>query len=90
MGRIFMEPLDNPYASLDRLVPPGTPVENGLDAILVDVHAEATSEKYVVGHYCDGRASLVVGTHTHVPTADGPYHGGRHSLSDRCRHVRHL
>ena len=70
MGRVFMEPLDNPFVSLDRLVPPGTPVENGLDAVLVDVHAEATSEKYVMGHYLDGRASLVVGTHTHVPTAD--------------------
>ncbi|MEC8132224.1 MAG: YmdB family metallophosphoesterase, partial [Pseudomonadota bacterium] len=40
------------------------------DAIIVDVHAEATSEKMAMGHFCDGRASLVVGTHTHVPTAD--------------------
>lgn len=71
MGRLFMEPLDNPYESLDRLLPQGKPTDYGLDAVLVDIHAEATSEKYVVGHYCDGRASLVVGTHTHVPTADG-------------------
>src|SRR5580704_11571039 len=41
------------------------------DAIIVDMHAEATSEKMAMGHFCDGRASLVVGTHTHVPTADG-------------------
>ncbi|MEC7287214.1 MAG: YmdB family metallophosphoesterase, partial [Verrucomicrobiota bacterium] len=44
---------------------------NDIDAIVVDIHAEATSEKVAMGHYCDGRASLVVGTHTHVPTADG-------------------
>ena len=40
------------------------------DAIVLDLHAEATSEKMAMGHFCDGRASLVVGTHTHVPTAD--------------------
>jgi len=40
------------------------------DAIVVDMHAEATSEKMAMGHFCDGRATLVVGTHTHVPTAD--------------------
>jgi calcineurin-like phosphoesterase len=40
------------------------------DAIIVDIHAEATSEKMAMGHFCDGRASLVVGTHQHVPTAD--------------------
>jgi calcineurin-like phosphoesterase len=40
------------------------------DAIIVDMHCEATSEKMAMGHFCDGRASLVVGTHTHVPTAD--------------------
>ena len=40
------------------------------DAILLDFHAEASSEKMAMGHFCDGRASLVVGTHTHVPTAD--------------------
>src|SRR6266704_3220248 len=40
------------------------------DAVVVDMHAEATSEKMAMGHFCDGRASLVVGTHTHVPTAD--------------------
>ena len=43
---------------------------SNVDAIVVDMHAEATSEKMAMGHFCDGRASLVVGTHTHVPTAD--------------------
>ena len=41
-----------------------------MDCIIVDVHAEATSEKMAVGHFCDGKASLVIGTHTHVPTGD--------------------
>jgi calcineurin-like phosphoesterase len=44
--------------------------------VIVDVHAEATSEKMAMGHWCDGRASLVVGTHTHVPTADAQILGG--------------
>ena len=46
------------------------PLGEGADAIVVDIHAEATSEKMAMGHFCDGRASLVVGTHQHVPTAD--------------------
>src|SRR6476646_7527458 len=46
------------------------PLKQSADAIIVDIHAEATSEKQAMGHFCDGRASLVIGTHTHVPTAD--------------------
>jgi calcineurin-like phosphoesterase len=46
------------------------PLKQSADAIIVDFHAEATSEKQAMGHFCDGRASLVIGTHTHVPTAD--------------------
>ena len=46
------------------------PLTKGADAIVVDFHGEATSEKQAMGFFCDGRASLVVGTHTHVPTAD--------------------
>ncbi len=70
MCRLFMEALDNPFTSLDKLLPEMTPGDCGLDAVVVDMHGEATSEKYAIGHFCDGRASLVVGTHTHVPTAD--------------------
>jgi hypothetical protein len=69
MGRIFMEPLDDPFQIIDRELA-ACPLGAGADAILVDIHAEATSEKMAMGHYCDGRASLVVGTHSHVPTAD--------------------
>jgi metallophosphoesterase (TIGR00282 family) len=69
MGRIFMEALDDPFAALDRELA-GNPLGNGCDAVVVDVHAEATSEKGALGHFADGRASLVVGTHTHVPSAD--------------------
>lgn len=70
LGQVFMSrPYDDPFSALDgvlRAHPPGGMVQ----AALVDIHAEATSEKMAVGHFCDGRASLVVGTHTHVPTAD--------------------
>ena len=69
MGRVFMEPLDDPFAAV--AVELGAcPLGEGADAVVVDMHAEATSEKMGMGHFCDGRASLVVGTHSHVPTAD--------------------
>ncbi len=68
--RLFMEASDDPFAAADRLLPDGPPVQSGLDAVIVDVHGEATSEKMAIGHVADGIASLVVGTHTHVPTAD--------------------
>ena len=61
-----MQDIDDPFRCADRLlenVPPGTP-------IVVDMHGEATSEKIAMGWYLDGRVSAVVGTHTHVPTAD--------------------
>ena len=69
MGRIFMDPLDDPFAAVERELA-ACPLGEAADAIVVDVHAEASSEKMAMGHFCDGRASLVVGTHTHVPTAD--------------------
>ena len=64
-----MDPLDDPFAAVERELAV-CPLKQGADAIIVDVHAEATSEKQAMGYFCDGRASLVVGTHTHVPTAD--------------------
>jgi 2',3'-cyclic-nucleotide 2'-phosphodiesterase len=69
MGRIYMEPLDDPFAAIDHELA-ACPLQKGADAIVVDFHGEATSEKQAMGLFCDGRASLVVGTHTHVPTAD--------------------
>jgi metallophosphoesterase (TIGR00282 family) len=69
LGRIFMDPLDDPFAAVDRELE-ACPLGRGCDASVVDMHGETTSEKYAMGHFCDGRASLVVGTHTHVPTAD--------------------
>ena len=69
MGRIFMDPLDDPFACVERAFE-AAELGSAVDFFLVDFHAEATSEKMAMGHYCDGRASLVVGTHTHVPTAD--------------------
>src|SRR5499425_2397209 len=69
MGRIFMDPLDDPFGAVERELA-ACPLKQMADAIIVDIHGEATSEKQAMGHFCDGRASLVVGTHTHVPTAD--------------------
>jgi metallophosphoesterase (TIGR00282 family) len=69
MGALFMETLDDPFACIERELA-ACPLGEVADAIIVDMHAEATSEKKAMGHFCDGRASLVVGTHTHVPTAD--------------------
>ncbi len=69
MGRIFMDPLDDPFAAMERELA-ACALKTGADAIIVDFHAETTSEKQSMGHFCDGRVSLVVGTHTHAPTAD--------------------
>jgi 2',3'-cyclic-nucleotide 2'-phosphodiesterase len=69
MGRIFMEPLDDPFTAVEHELA-ACPLHQSADAIVVDFHGEATSEKQAMGYFCDGRASLVVGTHTHVPTAD--------------------
>ncbi|MBS0535943.1 MAG: TIGR00282 family metallophosphoesterase [Proteobacteria bacterium] len=69
MGRIFMDPLDDPFAAVERELA-ACPLREGADAVVVDMHCEASSEKQAMGYFCDGRASLVVGTHTHVPTAD--------------------
>lgn len=69
LGRVHMDALDDPFAAVDKAIE-ASPLGMVADAIIVDMHAEATSEKMAMGHFCDGRASLVVGTHTHVPTAD--------------------
>ena len=66
MGRIFMhDPLNNPFEALDEVL-----ASLDVDEIIVDVHAEATSEKLAIAHYLDGRVSAVIGTHTHVQTND--------------------
>jgi len=70
MGRVFMDPLDDPFAALEREIG-ACPLGLACDATIIDVHAETSSEKMATGHFADGRATLVVGTHTHVPTADG-------------------
>src|SRR5690606_3388924 len=63
MGRIFMDPLDDPFTIIDRELA-ACPLKSGADVILIDMHAEATSEKQAMACLADGRASLVVGTHT--------------------------
>jgi metallophosphoesterase (TIGR00282 family) len=69
MGRLFMDPLDDPFHAADQLTKAHI-MGGNVDAVVIDFHAEATSEKMAMGHFLDGRVSLVVGTHTHVPTAD--------------------
>jgi metallophosphoesterase (TIGR00282 family) len=69
MGRLFMDPLDDPFVAVERELA-ACPLKRTADAIVIDMHCEASSEKQAMGHFCDGRASLVVGTHTHAPTAD--------------------
>ena len=64
-----MDPIDDPFTAVDRELA-ACPVGRGCDAFVLDHHAETTSEKQAMGHHCDGRASLVIGTHTHIPTAD--------------------
>lgn len=67
MGRVFMEPLQSPYLVADEIL---QEIASQTKIILVDFHAEATAEKVAMGWYLDGRVSTVVGTHTHVQTAD--------------------
>ncbi|MBV2358231.1 YmdB family metallophosphoesterase [Thalassococcus sp. CAU 1522] len=83
LGQIFMKrPFDDPFSALDATLR-AHPLGGQAQAIIVDIHCEATSEKMGVGHYCDGRASLVAGTHTHVPTADAQVlPGGTGYISD--------
>jgi 2',3'-cyclic-nucleotide 2'-phosphodiesterase len=82
MGRLFMDALDDPFAALETILAQ-SPLGRGATAIVVDFHAEATSEKMALAHFADGRVSAVIGTHTHVPTADAQIlPGGTAYLSD--------
>ena len=66
-GRIYMQPLDCPFRIMDNII---LQVANQAKIIIVDIHAEATSEKMALGYYIDGKVSAVIGTHTHIQTAD--------------------
>jgi len=69
MGRVFMDAMDDPFAAVEQELD-RHPLGAAVDFTLIDFHGEATSEKMAMGHFADGRASFVVGTHSHVPTAD--------------------
>ncbi|MDZ7709626.1 MAG: TIGR00282 family metallophosphoesterase [Roseovarius sp.] len=70
LGNVFMRrAFDDPFSAIDTVLRTH-PLGGAVQAAVVEVHCEATSEKMAMGHFCDGRASLVVGTHTHIPTAD--------------------
>ena len=83
LGQVFMKrPFDDPFSTVESVLKTHR-LGVAVQAAIVDVHAEATSEKMAMGHWCDGQASLVVGTHTHVPTADHQIlTGGTAYLSD--------
>ena len=70
LGQVFMKrAFDDPFSAIDPILK-RHPMGGQVAASLVDIHCEATSEKMAMGHWCDGKASVIVGTHTHVPTAD--------------------
>ena len=70
LGQVFMKrPFDDPFSAIEPVLK-AHPLGGAVQALVVDMHCEATSEKMAMGHWCDGRASAVIGTHTHVPTAD--------------------
>ena len=69
MGRVFMDSIDDPFAAVEDEIE-ACALGREADAIFIDFHGEATSEKMAMGHFCDGRVSAVVGTHSHIPTAD--------------------
>jgi len=80
MGRTFMPPMDDPFRCADAMI---SDLRRRTPVIVVDLHAEATSEKVAMGRYLDGRVSCVVGTHTHVQTADEQiFPGGTAYISD--------
>lgn len=83
LGQVFMKrPFDDPFSAVETVLKT-YPLGGVASATILDFHAEATSEKMAMGHWCDGRASLVVGTHTHVPTADAQIlTGGTAYLTD--------
>ncbi len=83
LGQVFMKrPFDDPFSAVDAVLR-AHPRGGQVQAAVIDIHAEATSEKMAMGHWCDGRASLVVGTHTHVPTGDAQIlPGGTGYLTD--------
>ena len=89
MGRIFMDALDDPFAAVERELS-ACALGSGADAIVIDMHCEATSEKQAMGYIADGRASLVVGTHTHVPTSDHRILKAADRVHFRRRHDRRL
>jgi len=82
LGRVFMNPIDCPFLAIEEAIAQ-CPLGEMADAIIVDFHVEATSEIQAMGHFLDGRASIVVGTHTHIPTSDHRIlNGGTALMSD--------
>ena len=88
LGRTYMRSVDCPFAAADRVLEKIK--QQGIRCVMVDVHAEATADKYLLLHHLKGRVSAVLGTHTHVPTADEQIFPPGTGLHLRCRHDRPL
>ena len=86
-GRAHMPATDCPFRKADQIL---AAIPANVKVRFVDFHAELTSEKVAMGWYLDGRVSVMVGTHTHVPTADTRILTSRNGIPDRCRHDRAL
>jgi calcineurin-like phosphoesterase len=69
IGRVFMDAMDDPFAAVEKELA-ACPLGLACDVAILDIHAEASSEKQALANFADGRVSLAIGTHTHVPTAD--------------------
>jgi 2',3'-cyclic-nucleotide 2'-phosphodiesterase len=82
MARLFMDAIDCPFAAVEREL--GRHPLGEVQAVVIDFHGEATSEKMAMGHFADGRASMVVGTHSHVPTADARILAGGTAYQTDC------
>ena len=89
MGRVFMDALDDPFAAVEKELV-ACPLGLACDAAILDIHAEASSEKQAMAHFCDGRISMAVGSHTHVPDRRLAHPDPRHGVPERRRHDRRL
>lgn len=86
MGRLFMDPLDDPFRTVEEIITK-YPLGGRIAGIFIDIHGEASSEKMALAHHFDGRVSVVVGTHTHIPTADAhilPHKTGYQTDAGMC------
>ena len=89
-GKYFYEKSDDVFEACKKIFQNNIKLKNDADFIVVDIHGEITSEKMAMGYFFDGKATIVIGTHTHVPTSDGQNYGKRYCISNRSWYVWRL